>query len=110
MVRVDSYRRRMARFVARRPVQVNWVARPPSPEWGDVEERPIELLVLHERTDRELVREMSKSMRAGRKIPMPWIGKDGFVLDGHHRIEAAAIVLGETASIPVIVKRRQRDG
>lgn len=88
---------------------VRWVA---EQFWLDsgwtVEERPIELLILHEQPDPELVETIARALLDGESIPMVLIGKDGFVLDGHHRIEAAAKVIGEDATIPVLVKPVRR--
>jgi hypothetical protein len=70
-----------------------------------VEHRPLASLRMHETPSPRQVAKIARAMKAGEKIPMPLIGDDGMVLDGHHRLDAAELVEGKGAIVPSVVHR-----
>ena len=83
--------------------RVNWQTSEPLPPRWSLQERSIGSLRLHETPGEWRVDDIVAAMRRGESMPLVSIARDGMVLDGHHRVKAAARVLGEDAVIPVAV-------
>jgi hypothetical protein len=69
----------------------------------ELEYPPASSLRLHETPAPRRVARIATAMRAGTPIPMPSVGDDGMMLDGHHRAAAAQRVAGLDALIPTEV-------
>ena len=104
VTRVRSYPRRRieASSVPEIPRQpVNWQIETPLPSRWHLEERRID--VLRPQQIPLSAEGLETAMRQGEPIPLISIARDGTVLDGNHRVYAAARVLGKDSLIPVVV-------